>query len=326
MGEEIRASQYSMSGGQFSASMHDKAREEPSHTRSASRQAAQDTNREVRFFGWNLGGAGLDTVKPALGDVGRGPLQPGDILLLQELPRSDTGWQTEKVEDRLVVHHRDKSQWRGTGIAIRDSVWSIQKRVAAGAGCWFKLKGLRSDVELWCGTFHFAPGTTLSVFESALHRFLSKKPNTTLPVVVQGDVNSHFRWQQGEEADKAVTTDGRSLLFHDRLVACGLHMVAPVRSQQGLPTSRPRQEARTGHHIDIIAVQRVLGARNEIQVDSFKLIGTDHEALFGTIRIRSGKTIVRHATRPRVWVGGVQQISHIDQTVLERMAKDHTKT
>ena len=222
----------------------------------------------------------MEHLKPALGDVPRGPLWREDLLLLQEVPRRAPGWSRVKVEDRLVVSHRGKSQWRGVGIAFNETAWALQKRVAAGQGCWFQLKNLSSSVQIWCGTFHFPPGVPLVEFESALTLSLKRKPRTTLPVIVQGDVNAHFRWAQAARGDSAVSTDGRSLLFRDRVTASGLQISAPVRSQQLLPTSRPRQADRAGHHIDLFLTQRVLRGRVEIMVDSHRLLGTDHEALW----------------------------------------------
>ena len=324
MGEAILAPMYSTSDSQFSAMKAGLSRDDPCHNVPASAKRTEDAC-QIRVFGWNLGGTALEQLKPALGDVSRGPLRPDDLLLLQEVPRSSLGWTTARVEGRLVVHYRDKTQWRGTGISVNDSSWSIQKKISAGAGCWFRLKGLQTGVELWCGTFQLSPGTSLVDFEASLNRFLDKKPTTTLPIIVQGDVNAHFRWEQGPRGDTSVSTEGRSLLFRDRFLASGLHMVAPVRSQQSLPTSRPRQAGRGGHHIDVIAVQRVLRAKTEIMVESFKMIGTDHEALFCDVLLRQGKAHRRHATGPRVWIGGVSQLQHVDQDVLERLAKHHTK-
>ena len=123
----------------------------------------------------------------------------------------------------------------------------------------------------------------------------------------------------------AVSTDGRSLLFRDRVTASGLQISAPVRSQQLLPTSRPRQADRAGHHIDLFLTQRVLRGRVEIMVDSHQLLGTNHEALFGAFKTRRGRVHKRCPTRPRVWTGGVDQVDFVDQSVLEDLAKKHTR-
>ena len=172
---------------------------------------------------------------------------------------------------------------------------------------------------------HFSPGAPLADFDAALTKFLKNKPSTTLPIIVQGDVNAHFRWAQQAEGDTPICTDGKSLLFRDRLLASGLAMAAPLRSQQAVPTSRPRQGNRVGHHMDVFATQRVLRTRVEVLQESYKLVGTDHECLFGKFSIRKGKKYRRHATGPRVWTGGVSQVSHVDQSVLESLARSCTK-
>ena len=110
-----------------------------------------------------------------------------------------------------------------------------------------------------------------------------------------------------------MSTDGRSLLFCDRMAAAGMRLEAPVRGHQGVPTSKPRQADRKGHQIDVFAVQRVLATRVEIQIDSCLLINTDHEAMFGTFSFRGTKLRRRHGTGPRVWKGGLDQVDHVDQ-------------
>ena len=103
--------------------------------------------------------------------------------------------------------------------------------------------------------------------------------------------------------------------------AAGLLLTPPIRAHQGLPTTCPRQEGRTGHHIDVFAHQRVARGRVEILIGSHQMIGTDHEALFSLQKVRSGKPTRRHVTGPRVWTGGVEDIAFVDQSVLEELAQ-----
>ena len=311
---------YRTPGGELDAVKH----REDGAPRARAQGGMDRTLLQTRVFGWNLGGASLENVKPALGDVSRGPLLADDLLLLQETPRRPTGWTTERCEDRLVVHYRDAKAWRGVGISFRDVAWSMQKKRAAGKGCWFRMRSLTTSVELWLGVFYFPPGAPLASFEEDLSCFLGKKPDTTLPIVVQGDLNAELKWAHNAGGDEPVSTDGRSLLFCDRMAAAGMRLEAPVRGHQGVPTSRPRQADRKGHQIDVFAVQRVFASRVEIQIDSCLLINTDHEAMFGTFSFRGTKLRRRHGTGPRVWKGGLDQVDHVDQPTLEKFAKDHT--
>ncbi|CAE7749213.1 pol [Symbiodinium sp. CCMP2456] len=58
---------------------------------------------------------------------------------------------------------------------------------------------------------------------------------------------------------------------------------------------------------------------------TFRCLGTDHELLSCVVEVRAERERRMHCTRPRVWVGGPQQIDHIDQEVLTKLARDCTK-
>ena len=280
---------------------------------------------EVRIFGWNLGGALLDTVGPALGEVCGGPLRADDLVMLQEAPRRAAGWSRERVDGRLVVTHRQCDQWRGVGLSFCETAWAMIKKVPAGFGAWFRMRHLRKGVELWLGSFHFTPGTSIPVFEDMLGKFLAKRPVCPLPIIVQGDVNAHFAWSRGDRGDELVCLTGRGLIFRDRTVAAGMTTCPPVRAHQDWPTSRPRQEGRDGHHIDVFLTQRAMGGRVEVLKDSYMLIGSDHEALVGSFKLRVGKGRQRHCTGPRVWCGNLEVVNHLDQEGLEQLARTRTK-
>ena len=105
----------------------------------------------------------------------------------------------------------------------------------------------------------------------------------------------------------------------------GLKVATPSGAQLSTPTSRPRQGGRQGRHIDCICYKGVVIPKVDNHVDSFKSIGTDHELLEVSVRLRGEGRRRSHCTRPRVWTGGVAIIEKIDQGVLRQLARDCTK-
>ena len=51
----------------------------------------------------------------ALGEAMSGPVLEDDIVLLQEVPRGEVGWQRHTYEKLKLFTHRDENTWRGVG-------------------------------------------------------------------------------------------------------------------------------------------------------------------------------------------------------------------
>ena len=62
-----------------------------------------------------------------------------------------------------------------------------------------------------------------------------------------------------------------------------------------------------------------------VHVDSCHVLATDHEILEGSFRVRAARAHRRHSTKPRVWTGGIDRITLIDQSQLEWMAQKFAK-
>ena len=204
--------------------------------------------------------------------------------------------------------------------------WTVTGRRAAGKGVWFRIKHLRTSVELWLGSFHLTPGCTQMEYSSELQGFLLKKPKDSLPIIIQGDANAVFGWDTTEDHRVvAVGSCGKAVLLLNGLEEHRLLPAEPVPQHRCLATSRPRQADRQGHQIDLFATQRVTTREIRILRDSCFVSGTDHELMQGKFRPRTGKGCTRHATGPRVWVGGISQVAHVDQPALEHIARTCTK-
>ena len=275
-------------------------------------------------FGWNIGGCGVegfrDVVLPAL----RRPFRPTDVLLVQEVPRRRQGWSTQKLEGLTLTSHRDKSQWRGQGILFDAMTWSLTKRAAGVKGVWFKMKLLSAGTSLWLGTFHLTPGISQVEYSAELQSFLDKRPRDGLPFLLQGDANAEIAWSTVLSSVEAVGQGGKGSLLLAAFSEVGVVACPPLPAHRDLPTSRPRQDSRQGHQIDVFGVSRLYCSGVAIHEDSCFMLGTDHELLQGSFVLRGKGRWDQHHTGPRVWKGGPQQITALDQEALERMAKTCT--
>ncbi|CAE7809883.1 RTase [Symbiodinium sp. CCMP2592] len=250
-------------------------------------------DRGFRVFGWNLGGCSADTLCDLVKTATREAVFDSDLFLLQELPRSRTGWATTTTKEGYrLVGHQGSSQWRGTGLLYSPLAWSVIRRVAKGKGTWFLLKSLRSSVQFWVATFHFTPGLTVQKHEQEVLEFLKGRPSDGRPVLLQGDSNAHLGWVAGSGAVEALGLEGKSIMMLDQFSAAGIRLCPPPSRQFPTPTSRPRREGCEGHQIDFGATK---GVPLYIHEDSYMLQGTDHELL----ELRFWLRLAAQCTRPR---------------------------
>ena len=166
---------------------------------------------------------------------------------------------------------------------------------------------------MWHGTF--SPGVTASVYEEQIEEHFGKLPQNAHRVVFQGDLNTGFSWVPENGCPTAVAREGKGALVQKVLQERGLKMVAPIVSQWSTPTTRPRQEGRRGHIMDMLAVKHLRVFEHRIHVDSYLTLGTDHELVEGCVGLHAKKVYIRHDTRQREWTGGIQQVDFMDQAV-----------
>ena len=247
------------------------------------------------------------------------------MYLLQEVPRREAGWHTDCNSGWSVLSHRHVDTWRGTGLLYRASCWKIVRRLSTGRRTWYRVRHVTCGNEFWVGTAHLDPGCTRAVHRAAIEEHLSRLKPTTLPVLLSCDINSPIRWQQVDGDSQPFGRDGKTVGFLEAITSKGYRLAAPAPSQFETPTSRPRQEGRSGRQIDCVAYKGVSIPRLTIHTDSYKSLGSDHELLEVFVQIRAEGRRKVHCTRPRVWTGGPTIIEHIDQTVLKQLAQTCTK-
>ncbi|CAE7625517.1 Zdhhc3, partial [Symbiodinium sp. CCMP2456] len=289
----------------------------------ASRLNAGDMSFAV--YGWNIGGADFCEVPKALRDCTDGGLEKGDLIVLQEFPRSKAGWSSVTISGFKVVTYRDKDMWRGIGVAFDATVWNVISRRSTGRGVWVHLRHLSSGQSIWVSSAHFSPGVTQGEYEGEVEEHFKHKPARSPTVIFQADLNSSFRWVREGERVEATGRDGKADILARYAVAAGLDFVPPSRAQWDTPTSRPRQEGRTGKQIDYLLCCGIRRGQSTIHVDSCYRTGSDHESLSAIFTLRMPRVIERSNTRPRVWTGFRGVITDMDQQIVEKMARECTK-
>ena len=280
---------------------------------------------KLRVVGWNVGGTDLHelpkAVREALGD----PLRKQDIVLIQELPREREGWNYMPLAGRRVVSHRREGQWRGTGIWYDTASWALIRKVHSSKGVWFKVRHLEASLEIWVGTAHFTPGCSVSQYEEEVQEHYDTLPKSAHKVVFQGDVNTGFQWSSEGEVVTAVPKEGKGGILHKIVTERELQMIIPGLGQWSTPTSRPRQEGRQGQCIDVACSKGLRSSRFVIHEDSYMKLGTDHEMCHVEFEVNTKQDRVRHSTGPRVWIGGIDQVDHMDQEHIEYLADRCTR-
>ena len=248
------------------------------------------------------------------------------ILCVQEAARGKAGWQQISKGSWTTVLHRHTAAWRGSGIVFHEAAWRVMRKKATERGTWFRVRHVEGT-ECWVGTAHFTPGTTQPVHAAEVSDHLQSLPATTLPVLLGCDVNSEVSWGLDDQGDPVVAPgNGKTLHFFSACQIRGLCPAIPAQEDFRTPTSRPRQQGKQGKQIDTILAARVKIGALRIYRGSHLALGTDHECLGCDVTLTSHRPCTVYATRPRVWVGGVQGIEgDLDQARLAALAKQCTK-
>ena len=226
------------------------------------------------------------------------------------------GWQS--------LHTEGKSNGEVPG-SCSIPLAGVSSRKSRGPGVFgFSLSLCRLEEESGSGLSHFTPGCSHATYSQEVHDFLARKPCDGLPIILQGDANAHVGWTTKGSSVEAIGEDSKALFLLGSLQEAGLKGCPPVGPSRHLPTSRPRQEGREGHQIDLFLGCRIRGLGVIIHEDSFAYIGTDHELMQGSFSMQGKGRWAHHVTAPRVWKSGPARITHLDQQTLEQLAKTCT--
>ena len=248
-----------------------------------------------------------------------------DILLVQECPRAKTGWSSENLQGYRLLSHRPEGVWRGTGIVFHTSTWNMVSRKSSPRGIWVHLRHLASQESLWLSSVHFSPGVTQEIYEAEVEGHFRARPKGAKAIVLQGDLNSGFRWWSERERVEVSARDGKADIFHRYAAEAGLDFVPFRPVQWETPTSRPRQQGRLGTQIDYMLCAGIRRESCEVHEDSYLRVGSDHECLSATFTMKTPRVLQRYNSGPREWTGGVRVIHDMNQGILEGLAHKCTR-
>ena len=220
-------------------------------------------NQRVSVWGWNGGGAELSSLPKVI------MLQREDLAtcffckwyLGMSGDGSTTIWQGGKSS------HTERRT--NGGEPVVDGA-CFGRCIQIKKASWYKLQHLERPLELRVGIAHFTLGFAVAQYEDELHDHFQRVPRNAHGE----DVNTHFGWRKDRDG---VTKDGKGNIFHKALVERGLAMGVPSPCQFRTPTSRPRQAARHGQCIDVMAFGHMRLFSWQIHVGSHLTIGADHE-------------------------------------------------
>ncbi|CAE7865745.1 unnamed protein product, partial [Symbiodinium necroappetens] len=255
-------------------------------------------HRWGRVGQWNIAGQKLDLLDVAAKDL--------DILFVQEISRDKPGWEQLDRDEFHWVVHRKAEQWRGVGIGIAgDKFDSVVFKKATSRGIWVvaRIVGIG---RLVLGSIHCHTGVTNAVYQAAVHEFFSSCPRKYrhLPLLCGVDANEVPKWVQGDSSALEVSDSGANLnaLLHQSMLQ-GIKPVSPQAVFARAWTHFPRDERRSGRHIDMLLSRQMHVSAFEVDPDRRLAIGSDHALLFADIWVAGGPARVRWTKDSRArWV------------------------
>ena len=251
-------------------------------------------------------------------------------MFVQEISRDAEGWDQFERDEFQWVTHRDREQWRGVGVGIaKDKFDCVLHKIATKRGIWVvaRILGIGRIV---LGSLHCHTGVTNSIYQAAIHEFMSKCPRKYrhLPCICGVDANEVPSWIDNEEGGLTVGEGNANLnLLVQEGLRHGLQAQPPDKIFQHAWTHFPRDETRQGRQIDVVLGRQLSVGPITVAADRRLAIGSDHALLFGDIWVADGslKSRWNHDSRAR-WVSReLPDAVIVDEDELIHLAKKYTK-
>ena len=283
----------------------------------------------ISFFSWNIGGKPISDALKAV-DVAQPHKARDGIMALQELPRVAPGWHTTKEEGgRLLVQYRDDlRQWRGNGIAFNPEKFVSLRRKASPVGVWLRLRHRDTGAEFWVSSARLSTGVPDSTTAEEIQVFLKLRPKVPSQAVLLSDFNTRLTWSAGAgRIAQPSPSCGRADYLVSEIETQHFLMCGPPVQQWDTPTSRPRRAGARGKQIDGAAVRSLPRAETHIEEKSFRQIGGDHDRIHLTIAMArgGGGPPPDQSTRPRIVSREPKPQPYLDQQIMEKLARTHTR-
>ena len=299
---------------------------EQTHVQNSPERADISRNQAVKFLSWNIGGKPVQDALTAIKVV---HTLSNTVVCLQELPRTQAGWQTTKVDERytLVQFRDDLRQWRGNGILFDSDQFVCLRRKANHVGTWVRLRHSETQVEMWVGSARLSTGVTDDITADEVQELIALRPPNPRLVVLMADFNTKMAWGRGGGSRGHFRpTSGRADNLLSEVEGKGFQFCAPKEGQWDTPTSRPRRTGARGKQIDGAAVMGMPLPHLFIEEKSYIQIGGDHDRLYLNLELAAkGKAPQMAATGPRIVTGSLPSLSEVDQSTLMKLARDYTK-
>ena len=296
----------------------------------SARKIAEGARTTVSHLSWNIGGVSAEQTLSGLSEIDAHAEDRMGLVSLQELPREASGWSFHELGAWHVHSYRDEEAWRGTGVGFRAGTWTLMRKRASPTGVWLRLRRVMDGAEVWCGSAHLTQGATRELHAAEIHAFLEALPSTHLPVLLGADVNTPLRWTAVEgHLPEPQSSESKGDYMLGLLKSKGLSVTAPPQGQWCCPTSRPRNPEAQGRQIDFVGCKGCVAEAMRIHVDSYMMLGGDHEALSQIVSFRFSprKRCIKSSNRPRVVTCPTVQVEgEITQAKLEKLAKTCTRT
>ena len=133
---------------------------------------------------------------------------------LQEVPRTEAGWQKVEIEGWTLLQYRHEDMWRGTAVGYRATEWTVLQRKAHGRGFWVKMRHIERGTQMWMGTAHFTQGCLHVQHVAEVQQCIAALPPTALPVFLAADSNASIGWTKTEDGEhEAFGKDGKGVAF-----------------------------------------------------------------------------------------------------------------
>eukprot|EP00439_Symbiodinium_sp_Y106_P048581 s2862_g6.t1 len=252
-----------------------------------------------------------------------------DLILAQEIPRGEVGWDTVETDYFFWVTYRSPDLWRGVAVGIaKDKFDCVLRKTSSSRGMWtlLRIKGLGRVV---VGAMHAYTGVTTAKYQQAAISFFRACPAKWRhqPLICGIDANEVPSWFATEESGGELgncSTDLNVLAME--ALRLGITPLAPVETDWKLPTHFPRDGTREGRQIDILMCRQLHCAPPRIEGHCRIAVGSDHGGVVCDLMV-SHKSVSRwgNDSRPR-WVTGELPQKHIvDSDDLIAVAREHSR-
>ena len=273
---------------------------------------------------WNLAGAGKKKVKGLVTTVFE-----HDIVAVQEYPKQSAGWHTVDHGRMNAVLYQDHMMYRAVGVMYDKYKFRFRKRRWSNRGVWVLLERHAGGQEVWVGSLHLPVNEVIEEVQRFIDQFLAALPDTQLPAVLLGDMNTHFRWRVRDGVAMPSKMHSRWSKLRQATTERGFSQVAPCTRDAAAPTFVPRRAGASGTQIDACFAARCRLTPLHVEQDSRHEIGTDHERVAAGLLLREGvrrnMSAAQHSGGPRKVVSDPPPQTVITEQVLQDLAAKHTQ-